>query len=358
MKILVLTKRFGSGKDHILDNFGRQVRIAENLQKIGNDVHILAADYTKKENFNDTNGKVKIFVWPLSIITLPLFIHKLKKLIKKEKYDAIFASSDPIFGVIAYFARKRIKLIYDIQDNYEEYKSYKIPLLKKYEQRAIKSAHLITTASPGLKNSVKHLNKNCIVIENGIDKKRIKIISKEKARKKYKLPTGKIIAYSGRYNGTAQKEGIDSLIKAMQIIKKSHKNYHLILIGDGNKQRIEKESDKTHIHTFDSVDYQTLMEMLSVADVFVIPYTKTPFTDIMYTPYKMAEYMLFSKPIICSDVGEMKKLLKPKYIFQPGNEYDISNKIEIAVKVKKEDYSDQLKKLEWKTLAEKLVKAI
>ena len=48
MKILVVMKRFGANKDMVIQDFGRQIRLFENLKQ--HKIDFLCPDYTKKEN--------------------------------------------------------------------------------------------------------------------------------------------------------------------------------------------------------------------------------------------------------------------------------------------------------------------
>lgn len=359
MKLLLLTKRFGSGKDHILEDFGRQVRLAQYLAKADNEVHMIAADYTKKQSFSKELHKMKVFVYPLSLFSIINFMKKLRNKIKKEKYDAIIASGDPIFGIMAYFSNKKIPIIYDLQDNFEEYKAYRIPSIKYFDRKVLKKSKLVIVVSNSLGKVAEKFNKKIAMITNGVDLNKIKVLNKNKARKKLRLSLkAKIIGYAGRYEGRGQKEGIDLLIQAFQKFKKQNNNAYLLLIGDGNTLRINKEKDKNRIIVRESVSHEKLMEFLSAADILVIAHIQSEFTKYMYSPYKLSEYMVFSKPIVCSDVGEMKSLFNSKLIFKQNNIQDLIEKLKIAMNINKINYSKQLKKLNWEYLAKKLDKEI
>ena len=351
MKILFLAKRFTSGKDAVKDNFGRQVRLAEQLQKRGHTVHFLAADYIKKQHFDSRIGNVKIFVRPLKVWNSLPFILSLRKRIRKEKYNAIFAGSDPIFGIIALITRQGTPFVYEIQDMYEFYKSYKFPFIRMLEKKAIINASLIVAASPRLGKRYHNLNKNVVSITNGVDPEKCRPIDKNKARNMFRLPKGRIVAYAGRRDRIIEKS-IDLLIKSMKHVD----NATLLLVGDGNKSRAEKEGK--NIIGFDSVEYRKLMNLLSAADVLVIAYPYE-FAKFGYTSFRLAEYMCFSRPIVCPDIGDYKMVLKtPHLMYRQNDQYDIAKKINAALKIKKVDYSPQLKKLTWSYLGGELDKAI
>jgi glycosyltransferase involved in cell wall biosynthesis len=360
MKLLFLTKRFGSGIDSILEDFGRQVRLTENLVKLGHEVHLVAADYVKKQTFEKTLNGAKVSVIPFSFFSFSHYIAKLRKKIQREKYDAIITSSDPVFGAIALMVGRNIPIIYDVQDNYFTYASYRIPLVRMLEKKVLKKAVFVTAVSNPLVHRMKRYSKNVILIGNGMDPNKIKPIDKFVSRKKYKLPMkSKVITYSARYKDKDQKKPIDFLIRSFNLIKKKHKNICLLLIGEGNVSRLKKERDNERIIAFESVKYDVLVEMLSSTDILTIPAVQSPYSEYA-APYKLIEYMAFSKPIVCSDVGEMKNLLSrtSQLIFKQNNTDDFARKIELALKIKKVDYSKQLKRLTWSAITKKLHKEI
>lgn len=358
MRLLVLTKRFGSGKDSILEDFGRQIRLAENLVKLGNKVDLIAADYVKHQKFKKSLNGINVDVVPFGFFSFLGYVSRLRKRIHDIRYDAVIASSDPIFGVVAHIASQKTPIVYDVQDNYMAYKSSKMPFIRLFEKKALKKAILVTTVSRTLWNEIKKYNKESIIIENGIDPKLIRLVPKAESRKKYKLPEkSAIIAYAG--SDDPQKVSIDFIIKGYNLLKQKHKNVCLLLIGDGNTARVSKEKDNKGIIAFESVSYETLMELLSSADAFLLPYKDTPFTK-MSMPYKLPEYMAFSKPIVCSNFGDMKSMLKntPQLLYEPDNADEFIKRIELALKIKNINYSKQLQKLKWITIADKLNKKI
>ena len=58
MKILVLMKRFGTNKDLVMQNFGRQIRLFEQIKKFGHDVDFLCADFKKFESRKVENDNI------------------------------------------------------------------------------------------------------------------------------------------------------------------------------------------------------------------------------------------------------------------------------------------------------------
>jgi glycosyltransferase involved in cell wall biosynthesis len=72
------------------------------------------------------------------------------------------------------------------------------------------------------------------------------------------------------------------------------------------------------------------------------------------------DYMALDKPIVCTDVGEMRKVLKgyEQLICKPGNAEDMAAKIEAALSIKKANYRERLADFTWQSLGQKLNTAI
>src|SRR3989344_8248787 len=130
MNILVIMKRFGANKDMVMQNFGRQIRLFEPLAK-KHKIDFLCPDYVKKEDKTITNKGIKYIVKPAGLFSIISFLSYFKNLIKKEKYDIIVATTDPLIGIISYSYSKKFKIpfVYELQDNFEIYDAYKIPFV-------------------------------------------------------------------------------------------------------------------------------------------------------------------------------------------------------------------------------------
>ncbi len=350
MKILVLAKRFTSGKDSVKDNFGRVIRLFEQVSG-KHEVTILEADHLKKERFDTKIGRMKIKVVPFSPIKLLSYYLCVKREAAKG-YDMIYATSHPAFGAVALFMKKihGIPTAYDIQDNYEAYTGN--PLFSYISDSAAKHSKIVSCASNIIAEKARLFNSNIVLIPNGYNPSICKPLDKNACRKKLKLPLkAKIIAYTG----SPEHRGIESLLKAFEKLKQKHKNIYLLLVGSGIKKEFPQAEER--IIMLESMPYEKLLVAINAADAMVMPYPKNKFTEAMLAPYKLVEYMACCKPIVLSDVGEMKKLA-PRFVFRENDIDDMNLKIEEALKCEKVDYRNILKEFTWKALGERLSRAI
>ncbi len=347
MNILVLTKRFSSGKDYVSDDFGREIRLSEELQKNGNKVTIAAADYHKRERKKLEMHGMDVRVVPLSILRLPFFIGEILLASIKKKTEAILAMGDPMIGGIGYILSLLTSkpLVYDLRDNYEAYESIKKPFVRFLHKKAIARARAVTAVSSILAGRIKR--KNVFVLGNGVNMRLFRPLDKSRCRRLFGLPENATII---SYMGGADQRGIEDFIEVFEELAKKNKRLALFLMGKFGHVK------GRNIITHEPVPYEKLPYAIGAVDVMVIPYKVTPFTEVMYTPYKLVEFMACNKTIVCTDVGEMKNLLPKDLVCKPGDREGLKNAILKAIKHRKVNHRKTLeeKGLTWERLGERL----
>lgn len=357
MKLLVVMKRFGANKDMVMENFGRQIRLFEPLAK-RHKIDFFCPDYTKKESKIVNKNGIRYFISPFSSFNFLSFFSNLNKVIKEEKYDTLAATTDPLIGILSYYYSKKynIPLVYDLQDNFESYETYKIPFAGYFDKKALKNADAVLTVSESLKNYISKIRKKPIyVINNGIDLRLFKHIGKIKARKILNLPLkSKIVVFIGHLE---KLKGGLILIDAFEKIKKKYPDTYLLLSG-----RIDRSINikRENIIFREFRKREDVVLGINSADVAVLPNPVNSFTKYCF-PYKLIEYMACNVPIVATDVGDVSFLLK-KYngsLCKPNDADDLAEKLIIKLKEnKKVDYKKDLKNLEWKVLSKKLDKIL
>lgn len=361
MKILVFTSRYTAGRDIITEDFGRQIRLFENLGKFGHEIDFFCVDYKKLENRNTSLHGINILIRPFKPSGIFDLFLDLNKTIKAKNYDLIIATSDPLWGVIGYFiaGKRRIKFLYDIQDNYLVYKSYRIPFFGLFERHVIRNSDLVMCASNILACNAKKIRKRkTITIPNGVDTRIFKPLNRISSRKRLNLPLdAKIISYIG----SIQKiQGVDILIKAFEDLRKEINGIKLLIVGKiGYVSKENFDLGKEGIIYLGSLPQKEVVFAINASDVLVIPYPKNIFTDVMFAPYKLVEFMACNKPFVVTDAGEMHRHIKDKkMIAKAGSVKDLKEKIMYAIKIKKVNSRKAAMKFDWKNIAKKLDEAI
>jgi len=346
-------KRFGANKDMVMQNFGRQIRLFEPLAK-KHKIDFFCPDYTKKESKIIKRKEIKYIVKSASLFSLISLYNSLKKLIENKNYDIIVATTDPLIGIVGNYCSKKYKipLVYDLQDNFETYDTYKLPFVKYFDKKAVKDADVVLTVSNKLKDYIlRYRKKPTYVIQNGIDLKLFKDINKVTARKKLKLKLkSKIIVYIGHIE---KLKGSNILLDAFKKIIRTNPDTYLLLSGKIDSSIDIKQKNIIYRRFPERVE---VVLALNASDVAVLPNPANNFTRYCF-PYKLIEYMACNTPIVATDVGDTSLLLK-KYkgsLCKPNDTNDMADKIISRLKEnKKISYKKSIEKFEWKILSEKI----
>ncbi len=357
MKILVLTSRYTATRDIIGEDFGRQTRLFAALKKRGHDVHFFCADYRKKERKDVLLHGIWVMIRPFGIISIFSFISELKKTVARGKYDALIATSDPLWGVVGrYVSKKNVPFIYDLHDNYETYAMYSIPFFGLFEKNAIKKADAITTVSHTLKEFIAPLRDEMVfVIQNGVDTSIFKPMPRENCRRILKLPRGSpIIAYAGTLQ---RRQGADILLEAFRDLRKEMPTLTLALAGRffGNEEKKLNLSQEGVRYFGGNLTQKEVAMLINAANVAVVPNREDSFTLFCF-PYKVVEYMACNVPIVATDVGDVGRLLEPfkGSLCLSDNKESMKRAIKKQLKQKKINYRKAAMKNTWDSVAEDL----
>lgn len=241
-------------------------------------------------------------------------IFKLNQFIKKNKIDIIHTSllKAALFAGIIYIIRP-IKIISTVNNKviYPKISFYKEVLYKyiyKYLNRNIK---LFMTKSISVKDELVKIgvtSEKVIPIINGINlsnmkkppQESINVLKKEFQISKKNFILGNI----GRYS---YQKGQDLIIKAMPAVIDKYPNTLLLLIGEGEAYQELKELIKRLKLTSSVIltgKRSDISSLLSILDLFVFSSRYEGF------PNALLEAMAFGVPVISTDVGGNKELLK------------------------------------------------
>ena len=355
-KILVLMKRFGSNKDMVKENFGREIRLFEQLTKKYKIDFICPDNHLREKFFIKKNG-INFFVVPVSFLNPFIMLKTIKKAINKNNYDLIIPTTEPLIGIVGYyFSRKyQIPMIYEVQDNYEIYDSYKIPFVKFIEHNVIKNSNYVFYSNYQLMKKLKFLRKNNIgVIENGVDLKLFRKVARKVARKTLKINQNiKLVTYTG---SISKDRGIDNLIKAVAQLRKKDDSIYLLLSG-----KLEKDINikRSFIIYKEFPKREQLVLGLNSSDVLVIASNDNEFTRYSF-PQKLFEFMAVDVPVVATAVGDVVRILQPFQgsLCKPGSIEDLKNKITIQIKKKSMNYRKVAMNYTWEKLSKKLDKII
>jgi len=143
------------------------------------------------------------------------------------------------------------------------------------------------------------------------------------------------------YCGIFDNDGVDTLIKAFQMVVKKFPQYQLQLIGMAKKDRIEKEL-RALVNQANLTDqvifrgpqpHEVVGYELSKSALLVLARPESIQAQYGF-PTKLAEYLITSNPVVVTSVGEIPDYLKDNknaYLAVPGDVMTLSEKIQEAL---------------------------
>lgn len=288
--------------------------------------------FPRKKTIKDIIIKEKIDI-VYTILPTPLAIKTLK-VAKKLNIKTISASHSQIENLIG---KNKNNLIHKIIEN----------LYSKYLSHIYNKADKIVFPSEFAKQSLSNLilsSKKVEVISNGVDLNKFKFV-KNTNKKKYKINTeDRTLLFVGRI---FPEKSIDTLIKAVPILKKHNNNFKVIIAGSGVLEKnLKKLTKKLHLNNkinfLGRVSDKDLIELYNIADIFVFP------SIAELEGMVVLEAMACKTAIITSDSKSNASnffISNNGFIFKHKNPKDLAKKISILLndsklleKMKKNSY--------------------
>ena len=177
------------------------------------------------------------------------------------------------------------------------------------------STHLLSEAGKLTRNKIP-----VYLLPISVDFKNIDIYQKEPVNGVAK------IFYGGSF---AQKDGLQYLLPAIDILKEKKYQFKLILTGKGRPEDVEKLFPKFKDN--DLIDYRGFLsteqyfKLLSSVDICCMTRNNSAFANAGF-PFKLGEFLAAGKLIIASKIGDVDKFLTHKenaYLIKPESTEDI-----------------------------------
>jgi len=269
----------------------------------------------------------------------------LKILFFKEKI--YFWSFDPDFFKMAIYSNfLRITTIYDCVDFHDHIEPKQQQKIRDMENKLIKSVKYFFVNSKELFKIHSKTRFADAIVPQGFSlnlfKNKIKKINSISLLKKNKKP---IIGFVGGIN---YRLDYDLLIK----LAKRNKNWRFIFWGPIQKQdndqlkNIQKKQDELfsleNVYTNKSLK-KTIPSVIEYFDVCIIPYKKSYLFNLYSYPMKVFEYFYKQKPVISSEINELKTF--PKNLISISCNYEEWEKsIKKSIKIKESQKNKKIKR--------------
>ena len=242
----------------------------------------------------------KLLFFPIIIVHFLNYIEFFIKCIFKiyKKKIIIIHCHDITALPIGYVVKLlfKCKLVYDAHELESETNNVKYPrIIFLIEKFLWKKIDLFITVSPSILNWYNNkfgYKKNSITILNSPKVKYYIAIDKNFLRKKLKISKSKLIfIYVG---GLQSGRGIYDMLKAFS---NPTINSHLVFVGSGIlENEIKKFSKKYHnIHILKPVTHDTLVQLISSANVGLSIIEKVSLSDFYCLPNKFFEFALMGR---------------------------------------------------------------
>lgn len=204
---------------------------------------------------------------------------------------------------------------------------------------------------------VKRANQKKVqIITNGVNTKKFNAKSFERTKWKNKF----VCLFVGTF---AEWQGIDTIIKTASKLKRYKKILFVFAGSDGDETINTKFLGK--------VDYDDVPQIIANSNICLytpdaenyLPMKKLGF---YFSPLKLFEYMSMGKPVIVSNVGNLKKLIKTEvngYKIKPNNSGELRDKIlklyknkKLFKKISNNNRKECIKKYSWSKIAKEILK--
>ncbi len=259
-----------------------------------------------------------------------VFFYKAIKIIRHEKYDAVYATSSRLFTAVlgAIVSKwKKTALYLDIRDIFLDtlasiFSGYLrrlvIPVIDCFEHFTMRSANKINLVSYGFASyfQKKYPDVPLSFFSNGIDQEfeNFNFDSKEKNTKR-------VVTYAGNIG---EGQGLETIIPKMA---KSCPHFLFLVVGDGGTKSklIYALSGINNVKIISPVPRVELLELYRKSDYLFLHLNDYPaFKKVL--PSKIFEYGATGKPIIAGVGGYAKKFLEENLpdsiVFNPGDVND------------------------------------
>jgi len=284
----------------------------------------------------------------------------------------VVSVSGPLWGMAGLIASRVLQrpFVFDLSDYFPTWESMRRVCATGIQETLIEAADLVLCASENLEQYARSARAaTTLLIPNGFDPNLHFPRDRDRSRSQLGLPTHRhILCYAGNL---LPRSGVLELVQAVGRLKERGVATLLVVLGQGplaeSALRLASRLGLADTMVLKQVHYRDVPLFLGAADVLLAPYLKDRRTDFLMVPQKLAEYMACGRPIVVSDVGEIRRVVidgETGLLSKPGVPDDIADKIESILSKPQLARSMSLKALQksrcyaWPNLAARLTRQL
>ncbi|WP_290592741.1 glycosyltransferase family 4 protein [Arenimonas sp. SCN 70-307] len=320
MKVLVLCKRYSTGRDSLGDRYGRLYNLPRELARLGWQVDVRSLSYRSRvagEGWSSLAG----FDWrDYAFSPVGLMAYRADVLDVIRRPDIVWSSSDALHCVIGDRVASRLGVphVVDLYDDYESFGLTRFPFLRGEMRAAFDRAAALTVVSRSLMEIVKERQRQgirLIHVPNGVDEAPT-IFGRDELLRRLGLASGvRLVGAVGALDPT---RGIGDLFEAFFRLCDSYSDLHLVLAGreSGATRRVRHP----RIHRLGQVPHQEARSVLAALDVSVVCNRDSRFARACH-PMKLVESISAGVPVVAAEVGEVARVLRawPECLYPSGD---------------------------------------
>jgi glycosyltransferase involved in cell wall biosynthesis len=256
-----------------------------------------------------------------------------RRLGRVRRFDVVHACNPPDFLLLAALPLKRrgARFVFDQHDLAPElyYSRFrKRGLLYRstlaLERLTFRLADVVISTNDSYRRVALHRGRkrpeDVFVVRNGPDLRRF-LPNPDPSLKRGKLH---LIAYVGEIG---HQDGVDHALRALALVAKERRDWHMIFAGAGAalasaRELAEELGLNENVEFVGFVSDQTVMKIVSTADLCLAPEPKNAFNDAS-TMIKVAEYMALGSPLVAYDLVETRLTAGDAALYATDN--DVSN---------------------------------
>ena len=252
---------------------------------------------------------------------------RIHEVINLEQPDIIQAHSPALNGIAALRAGRRhdLPVVYECRAFWEDAAvnhgscregDTRYRITRAMETHVFRRADAITTICQGLKSEIQSRGipeERLTVIPNAVDLAAFPLhgVRDEDLGKKLGLDGKIVLGFIGSFYAY---EGLQLLLEALPKVLEAVPEIRLLLVGGGREEAM-LHSMAEHLSISDSViftgrvSHQQVRKYYELIDVCVYPRLRMRLTEIV-TPLKPLEAMARGRPVVASDVGGHRELIR------------------------------------------------
>jgi len=278
----------------------------------------------------------------------PFWVVKVLSVVRKEKIEVIIVRDIPLSLPCILIARIcKVPVLLDMAENYPAlWKDHVSRRGKKFFNHVLKNPGIAKVMESVAVNYVDHIfavidESKERIMKKGIAESKISIVSNTPDLRIYDSGKSSVLVpamtdgFTLLYVGfITVGRGIDTVIRAIPLLKEQIPNIRLVIVGDGKyldeiKILVNEFGIEKSVHFCGWVNFDQIPAYIKSSDLCIVPHDITEHVNSTI-PNKLFDYMASKKPVVVSDAVPLKRIVEENkcgVVFKAGDPKSFSEKV-------------------------------